>query len=315
MGRKSKVLVLALTLAVASGASLFAQTYSFGTFVPSSPSGTYDWEGTTQIPVTGYVNYGSSTMRSAFFPFRPARGSRFFSYNGNTIPYTIYKFTSSTVGNELWAWSENPTTDNVFSVTFYGRTTNAPFYFIIIPDAGYLKPAGTYTTTINVDYYTGTFYGTSISNATYRTTKAFSASLVVPAVCDLSIVSSSGSFDVNSTSQALNFGDVTTLTNPSLSAKAIVRSNASSWSIYAKSTNGGSMKTSSLSIPYFFYYNGTQSTGTLFSLTTSDQLLEQGNWEATSDGFAERPMTIMLGDTFVEPGTYSDTITFTVVYN
>ncbi|HEY9054947.1 MAG TPA: hypothetical protein VIO60_09020 [Rectinemataceae bacterium] len=310
---KGLALILALSFCAAAAQGAFSQTYTFGNFVPSSPSGTYDWDGTTQIPITGYVNYSSTKTRFCFWAFVPDTGSRFFSYNGNTIPYSIHKFISSTVGNELWAWTHTPrpTTDNVLSVTFYGSATNVPLYFIVIPQPGYLKPAGTYTSTITVYYYSATLTGTTISSANQRATKAVTVSLSNPAICDLALVAPSEGFSIGATTKSLPFGDITNATNPSLQAKAIVRSNATSWSLFAQSANAGVLKTGTQTIPYTFSYNGSVKT-----LTTSPQLMETGNWAATGNtGFAERLMTITLGETFVPPGTYTDTITFTMTYN
>jgi hypothetical protein len=289
-------------------------TYSFNAFSPSPATATYDWTSSQQIiSDTGSVNAtGTGTYGFVFWDFSPAVGARFLSYvlNGTTytIPFTIKKYISSVLGNELYAWTSGVTTNNVFSNTFTGAISNSTFQFAVVPTAGLIKPAGSYTTSITVGYYTGTKSGTSISNASLKKTAALGVTLTVPVIYDLSILPSANTtFDLNTYNQTLNFGDMTD--GESMSVNAIMRTNATSWSLAVASTNGGLLKnnTTATTVPYTFKYNGTPKT-----LTATSTVIETGGWTNTSSGYATRPLTFTLGDTFNTPGTYTDNLTFTL---
>jgi hypothetical protein len=306
-------LALALALLFPRPASA-AINYTFNNFTPNVPSLTYDWTSSQQLIVdTGSASAtGTGTYGFIFWDFKPAVGARFFTNGTYTIAYTIKKYLSNVLGNELYTYSSGVTTDNVFSTTLSGSNTNMSFQFVLIPTAGLMKPAGTYTTSITAGYYKGTKSGTTISNAVNTgATYSQSINLIVPVIYDLSILpSGSSTFDVNTYYQTLNFGTMTD--GESMSANAIIRTNATSWSLAVASTNGGLLKNSSTTatVPYAFNYNGTVKT-----LTTTSTVIETGGWSATSSGYATRPLTFTLGDTFKTPGTYTDNLTFTLTAN
>ena len=219
-----------------------AATYTMNAFSPATASATYDWTSSQQIiSVTGSAIATGSGLNGkfVFWDFSPAVGSRTLANGTETIAYDLYKYPSGVLGNELWAWSQRPTKDNVYSITLSGQQSNMTFAFAIVPEAKRIKRAGTYTGTIVVGYYTGTLSGTTINNASQRT----SASLGV----------------------ALE--DAT--------------------------------------IPYSFSYNGT-----LKPLSTISTVIESGSWTSTDSGYAVRPLTFTLEDTFNVPGTYTDNLTF-----
>jgi hypothetical protein len=299
-------------------ASAAGISYYFGNFSPNVPSATYDWTSSqVLIPDIGYASAsGTGSAKFIFWDWLPAVGARFFTFasgsNTYTIPYTINKYISNTVGNELYTYTSGVTTDHVLSNTLATPFTNTPLYFVIIPTAGLLKPAGLYTTSITVRYYSGTKSGTSISNANSTgATYSQAINLIVPVIYDLSILpSTSSTFDPNTYNQTLNFGDMTD--GESMSANAIMRTNATSWSLAVASTNGGYMKnnTTSATVPYTFSYNSL-----VKALPTNSTVIETGGWTATSSGYATRPLTFTLGNTFNTPGTYTDNLTFTLTAN
>jgi hypothetical protein len=314
-----RAILAALTLALMFPRPASAAiTYTFNNFTPNVPSITYDWASSQQLIVdTGSANASGVPARNEsygfiFWDFKPAVGARFFTNGSYTIAYTIKKYLSSTVGNELYSYTSGVTTNNVFSVTLTGATSNMSIPFVIIPAAGLIRPAGTYTTSITAGYYKGTKSGTSISNATSTgATYSQAINLIVPVIYDLSIIpSTSSTFDANTYSQTLNFGDMTD--GESMSVNAIMRTNATSWSLAVASTNGGSMKNSSTNatVPYTFKYDGVET-----ALTTTSTVIETGGWTDTSSGYATRPLTFILGDTFNTPGTYTDNLTFTLTAN
>jgi hypothetical protein len=311
-------LALALILVLPFPASAAGISYYFGNFSPNVPSTTYDWTSSqVLIPDTGYASAsGTGSAKFIFWDWLPAVGARFFSFtsgsNTYTIPYTINKYLSNTVGNVLYTYTSGVTTDNVLSNTLATPFTNSALNFVIVPTAGLLKPAGPYSTSITVRYYTGTKSGTAISNAkSTGATYSQAINLIVPVIYDLSILPSANTtFDANTYNQTLNFGDMTN--GESMSANAIMRTNATSWSLAVASTNGGYMKNSSTTatVPYTFSYNSSVKT-----LSTASTVIETGGWTSTSSGYATRPLTFTLGDTFNTPGTYTDNLTFTLTAN
>ncbi len=298
---------LALSLMFPSIAS--AATYTMNAFSPTTASATYDWTSSQQIiSVTGSANATGSGLsgKFVFWDFSPASGSRTLANGTETIAYTLYKYPSGALGNELYAWSQRPTKDNVYSITLSGQQSNMTFNFAIVPEAKRIKRAGTYTGTIVVGYYTGTLSGTTISNASQRTYANLGVALAVPVIYDLSILPSGATtFDANSKSQTLDFGTMSE--GESMTLNAIMRTNANSWTLAVSSTNGGYMKNSSESttIHYAFSYDGS-----VKPLSTISTVIESGSWTATDSGYAVRPITFTLEDTFNLPGTYTDNLTF-----
>jgi hypothetical protein len=307
-------LALAFFLAVSTSPASAAISYYFNNFTPNVPSITYDWTSSQQLIVdTGSAGAsGTGTYGFIFWDFKPAVGARFFSNGTDTIAYTIKKYLNSTVTTELYTYSAGVTTDNVFSTTLSGKNTDMSLPFVLIPTAGLIKPAGTYTTSITAGYYRGTKNGTAISNAVNTgATYSQQVNLIVPVIYDLSIMPSGNTtFTVGTTSQTLDFSSMTD--GESMSANAIIRTNSSSWSLAAASTNAGYMKnsTTNTTVPYTFYYNGAVKT-----LSASSAALETGGWAQTSSGYATRSLTFTLGDTFNTPGTYTDNLMFTLTAN
>lgn len=306
-------LILSWILVTSSPATA-AASYYFSNFVPNVPSATYDWTSNQQIiSVMGYANgTGYTGSKFLFWDWKPAVGARFFSDGTNTIPYSIYKYISNSVSNELYTYSSGVTKNNVFSNTIAAPFYNSPLPFAIIPTAGLLRPAGVYTTSITVGYYTGTLSGSNISNAKNTgATYSQQINLTVPVIYDLSIMPSGDTtFNAGITSQTLNFGDM--VDGESMSANAIIRTNSNSWSLAVASTNAGNMKNNSTSttVPYTFTYDGT-----IKPLSTSSTEIESGGWADTQSGYATRILTFTLGDTFNTPGTYNDNLTFTLTAN
>jgi hypothetical protein len=308
------VLALAFFLAVSAVPASAAINYYFNNFSPNVPSITYDWTSSQQLIVdTGSAGASGTGMYGfIFWDFKPAVGARFFSNGTDTIAYTIKKYLSSTVTSELYTYSAGVTTDNVFSTTLYGANTNMSLPFVLIPTAGLIKPAGTYTTSITVGYYKGTKSGTAISNAV-NTGASYSqqVNLIVPVIFDLSIMPSGNTtFNAGITSQTLDFSTMTD--GETMSANAIIRTNSNSWSLAASSTNAGKMKNgvTNTTVPYTFIYNGT-----VKPLSSTSTAIDSGGWAQTSSGYATRPMTFTLVDTFNTPGTYTDNLIFTLTAN
>lgn len=303
----SAALAFALSLMFPCIAS--AATYTMNSFSPTSAAAVYDWTSSQQIiSITGSANATGSGLsgKFLFWDFSPAVGSRTLANGTETIAYGVYKYPSGALGNELYAWSQNPTKNNVYSITLSGQQSNMTFPFAIVPEAKRIKRAGTYTGTIVVGYYTGTLSGTAISNATQRTSASLGVALTVPVICDLSILpSGTTAFDSGSKSQLLDFGAMSE--GESMALNAIMCTNANSWTLAVSSTNGGRMKNSgeNTTIPYSFSYNGTAK-----PLSTISTVIESGSWAATDSGYAVRPLTFTLEDTFNAPGTYADNLTF-----
>jgi hypothetical protein len=301
------ILALALSLMFPSIAS--AATYTMNSFSPTSATAVYDWTSSQQIiSITGSANATGSGLNGkfVFWDFNPAVGSRTLANGTETIAYDLYKYPSGVLGNELWAWSQRPTKDNVYSITLSGQQSNMTFNFAIIPEAKRIKRAGTYTGTIVVGYYTGTLSGTTINNASQRTSASLGVALAVPVICDLSILPSGiTAFDAGSKSQLLDFGAMAE--GESRALNAVLCTNSNSWTLAVSSTNGGRMKNSGedATIPYSFSYNGT-----LKPLSTISTVIESGSWTSTDSGYAVRPLTFTLEDTFNVPGTYTDNLTF-----
>ena len=106
--------------------------------------------------------------------------------------------------------------------------------------------------------------------------------------------------DLLNGASAVNVASVAETSNDSLGYK-----------INAKSANGGSLKNGSFSVPFTITYNG----GSAVSLTTSDQQVKGISSLAKLTTNSSAVTVTTTANANLVAGTYSDTVTFTIVAN
>ncbi len=223
--------------------------------------------------------------------------------SGNTVNYQLYDDAMSR--NTLKDLTAALTTSNVLSGTFpySGSWASHSVSYAFVIQTGQVPVAGTYTDTVTVNLYSGSF-----SAYTLEDTASVEFKITVDPVINVSLVSANGSFDPTSTAKTLDFG--TLAQGQSQQADLLVESNAR-YSIGLTSTNGALLiqdPTDTSTVPYTITFGGNAVTlpaGTLVKVVTGGT--------ATPVGGDRYPIVVTIGDVGVaSPGTYQDTIAITV---
>lgn len=293
----------AFLIASIAVATVPAQTLSFYSAtapatITYSPFSETSGTGTLAARLTRYKNKAVSYYFTCFTPIT----SRYVSLSGVTIPIDVYK-SGVTPYATILPWSRSVTYSDVLYGTFTANGTQYQSYDVV-PEIGHWVQAGTYTGSLKFELDQGTPGTDNLMGS-----KTVSVSVLVPPIADLSIVAAGTTFDVGSTSQIINFGDLTPGVQGTLNV--LIRSNKP-WSLTLSAPSGGHMTkaSSDTQIPYSFYFNNN-----LINLTSgAATLVSTTGW--TSTGQNDYPVKIIIGDfDFAEPGTYQDNISLTLSTN
>lgn len=223
-------------------------------------------------------------------------------FNGpDTFPYQLYR--SFPYVDVLKDVSDAVSNSDVVYNTFpdsSGSTQNVESYRAVLGSSG-SKPVGLYWDWVTVRLFEGT-----LSNYVLRNTVSVGFSYSVTRSIDLSLVSTGGRFDANSTSMTLDFG--TMYTGESKAFDIVIQTNAG-YSLSMSSLNGGLMKHVSASgvVPYSIRVNGSS-----FSLGSGNTTVTTGSGVSPSGG-SRVPVALTVGSIGNSvSGNYRDSITVTV---
>ena len=227
----------------------------------------------------------------------------------NTLAYQLYRESSLT---NILKEIPDLTSPNDAITGSFGTGANQSqslTYFLQIPynlaTTPRLKPAGMYADNFMVSIYNGNV-GDSLSSP--DATAGISLSTAVPRNVQLSLVCTGAGFDPNSTTQALDFGNLTE--NALRTFDIRILTNAG-FSVTFTSQNQGVLKHTSsdvkTTIPYKVAVNST-----LQNLTNGPVVVANGGGQTTTSG-AVNPVSITIGSVADKvAGNYSDVITVTV---
>jgi len=156
--------------------------------------------------------------------------------------------------------------------------------------------------------YAGTLGGTHTSNAT----QAVSVSITVPALIDLSLVPTGGSFNPAATVATMDFGILSM--GEVRSTDLLVRSNAS-FAVSLQSQNGGKMTNNitgdTSTVPYTLQFSSAP-----VALPAGTPTTVVASAPPTSAGGTRYPIQVTIGDFgMATAGAYQDNITITVTAN
>ena len=229
--------------------------------------------------------------------------NRVLKNGSNQLSYQLYKEAALTTvlealpdatSSQVISGSTPAANPSVVALTFY----------VHIPPGQVLAP-GTYTDTVTLSVYDGSFPGGTLENSATITISA-----QVRAVADLALVASGAAFTA-STSRALNFGALSSGQN--LGCDLRVRSNIG-YNIALASQNLGVLKASSpitFTIPYAMTIRGQA-----LDLTQTQATFPSTPPSITDNNGQAYPIAVTIGN-FTNPpaGTYSDVVTVTVTTN
>ncbi len=315
-GRLAIAAAAALLMLSAGCVSAFAAGAAEYGFQNPAPSITATYNPNQEQDVVGTARFyhfgllGSST--SYFLTFSTGQSGTFAtrwaqSAAGGRVNYQFFDDTTSR--NVLKDLSANPSASEVLSGTNSASgfvTMTAGFAAAIA--GGQLPVAGTYTDSVTMTIYAGTLGGTQTSNAT----QAVSVSITVPALIDLSLVPTGGSFNPSATSAIMDFGMLSM--GELRSTDLLVRSNAS-YTVSLQSQNGGVMTNSiagdTSTVPYTLSFASTP-----VALPAGTPTTVVATAPPTSAGGTRYPIQVTIGDFgMATAGTYQDNITITVTAN
>lgn len=304
-----KVFILGIFLF--SIAKLWAQNYYSNTPPPS-----FNYDPFSATFSTGSISARLRTANNTtdlyyFWTIATAPGSRFLVNGSYRVPVSFYKSGITPLEEIKTGAGAGLSFADVLWGYFPKRTTGInTHYFDIIPSKGSIVPANTYTGTFTFRFYRGT----PGSNRTLRTSTNITMTMVVPARGDISIVNTSGSFNLNSTTLDFDFTDAVSgriLSNTTKTFDVVIKSNrnynlsvsTTSQSYLIHQTKAGEK------IPYIFTFDGTT-----YPLNTVSTTLKsnQGWTSAGETRFGCSIKTGIFDDFDVEPGLYRDTLTFTL---
>lgn len=197
--------------------------------------------------------------------------------------------------------------DVLYGTLEYGsndRQVNVNYWAILNMSNPWL-PWGNYTDTFTLNLYRGNPFG--VYN--YVDTKIITFNYYAAKRVDISVVSSGGTFNLNDTSETMNFGNLTS--GATKTADVILKYNAG-YILYASSANNGQMKHQSLSqyISYAIKFNGT--TYSLAGSSTSPTQIQRDTGRSPASGLTI-PVSVTAGSIAgKQSGIYSDVITLTV---
>ncbi|MEK2643851.1 spore coat protein U domain-containing protein [Bdellovibrio sp. BCCA] len=183
------------------------------------------------------------------------------------------------------------------------RQVNVSYWAILNTTNPWLR-FGNYTETITANLYRGT-----ISSYTFVESRSISFNYNAPKRVDISLVATGAAFNINDTTETMNFGTISS--GASRSADVIVKYNAG-YTLYASSANNGRLKhqTQNQYIPYSITFRGTSVNLNTSSSSPVQVFREFGTSPASG---LVIPVTATIGTVSVsQTGTYQDTITLTV---
>lgn len=231
------------------------------------------------------------------------------SANGTTLSYNLYKFSD---GSGILKDKPSITSN---SETFFGpiardQSIVSSFYFILGSISASTPPrSGTYTDTVQLSDYHGTWNGVSTQDDIVN----MLVTVNVPPVTNLSLIPTGGVYDSTQTSRILNFGTLEDSEELGFDIKIV--SNAG-YDLKVSSANNGKLKnlvasgTNAL-IDYEFYASNTLRS----LLTSANTPVSVGTGTGlTPAGGATIPIRVKIGSTANKiEGDYEDVITVTVV--
>jgi hypothetical protein len=295
-----------------SASMLGAQNYYSNT-----PPSSFDYDPFATKSSTGmisaYVTSTNNSDRYYFWTIAQAPGSRFLTNGGYQVPVSFYKSGVTPLEEiKTGAGSGLSYADVLWGYIPKKTIVTNQHYYDIIPSLGSIVPAGTYSGTFTFRFYRGA----PGSNRALQTTTYITMTMAVLGRGDLSIVNANSAFNVGSKSLALDFTDVSgkLLNGTARGFDVMVKSNQT-YSLSVSTSSQGYLIHKTIStekVPYTFTFNG--SNYSLASATVS--LLNNVAW--TSGGEARYPVSVTLGsfdDFDLEPGQYSDNLTFTLLVN
>ncbi len=299
------------------------------------------WQGvgyTNGDTITVSVSGATSGAHPYFFTRTTADSSLYFQkwVGGYTyvIPYSVYKNNSPPLVEMKPA--ALATIDNVITGSITGTSGSANHIYYIIPDEAVTVPAATYVASANLAF---AFYAKAFTTSPGGATKTASISnsnitLIVPSYGAVSVMPSSFTYTPGSnirysnplgpsvvfpyatTTQALDFGSTgenTFITGATQGCKILVACNTT-WGLTIRSANGGKLKQagSTDEVPYTVNFNGSQANVSVAGVATS--VLSGRSW--TNGGYDSYDVDVEIGtvDSWLDAGTYTDTLTFTLSY-
>lgn len=188
-----------------------------------------------------------------------------------------------------------------------GTLTQDNNYQFILDTSNLWRKYGSYS-----DNYTLRLYRGTPSSYSLMDQATVNVTFMASKKADISLVDSGASFDLADTTQTLNFGNMTG--GEQGTADLIMKYNAGC-TLYASSQNNGSMKHSTQNqyVSYTMKMNGATVNLAGTSVWPHAILYSHGVSPANGD---VNPIVVTVGSTAGKtPGTYTDTITFTVQSN
>lgn len=307
-------LIIPAALFILTLQTVDAQQVRFGT-VPTPIAITYDLNnGNTvtetvevqhrQAATAYYVAFNRETSWNSYTPRRLFNGT-------HTLNFYIYD--NMTNKNVLKSRADSTSASNVVSGNFTtnGGTTwpgqsQYPTYTIYIPP-NQLVLAGTYSTTFAMRLFLGAWNsstaGTSPNNV------SVTINCTVPPVTDICLVATGGAFNPSALTYLMDFGTLNSAGGQSLNCDFIARANTA-MHVTLQSSHSGVMAhpTAPDTIGYIFKFNGSSvnlSGGAVTILTPTVP--------TAIDGVRNTVQVVTQPFVFPAEGTYSDTLTFTIV--
>lgn len=299
------------------------------------------WEGagyTNGDTFTVSVSGASSGAHPYFFTRTTADSSLYFQkwVGGYTyvIPYSVYK--NNTPPLVEMKPAALATIDNVISGSISGSNGSANHIYYIIPDEAVTVPASTYVAAANLAFALyGKAFTTNPGGATKtKSITATSITLTVPSYGAVSVMPSSFAYTPGSnikfsnplgpsvvfpyatTSQSLDFGSTgesTFATGAAQSCKILVACNTT-WGLTVKSENGSKLEQagSTDEVPYTVTFGGSPANVSVPNAAVP--VLTSQSW--TNGGYSSYDVAVTVGTvgSWLDAGTYTDTLTFTLSY-
>lgn len=228
------------------------------------------------------------------------------SSNGTTIPYNLYKTSSSTT--MLRSIDDSSSLSQVLNGTISRNSSVSVDYFFKIGSLSnsYLTRAGLYRDTITMKLDAG-----GLDEFSNEVRNTLQVNINVPKIASLSLVSNGAAFDSSATNKTLDFGELTE--NEEMSFDVIVLSNAG-YNLSVSSTNRqvlqlqGAGATSQSQINYKFYANSSLKNIS----STSPVSIMTGSGVTPIQGTRIPIKVVIQSVTGKDPGTYQDYVTFTI---
>lgn len=241
------------------------------------------------------INDGSSSLYTL----------RSVKYGSYSWPYKIAKDVSGT--QDIKSFFEGNSCSEFLCGTLPGGSSNVTkdeIYQFILDSSNQWRKYGSYSDNFTLRLYKGT-------PSSYQQADQANMNVTFMAAkkTDISIVDSGASFNIADTTQVMNFGSMSA--GASRTADMIVKYNAGC-TLYASSANNGTMKhaTMAQTVAYTMTING--STINLANTSGNPKTILTLSGVSPANGDVN-PIAVTIGSiTGKSPGTYSDTITFTV---